>query len=410
MFAQKQLSEMSCNLLKCRDAILKNNFEAQFVPYEATKQVGNGTALILAPHPDDEVIGCGGAIIKHVENNDDVHVIILTDGSLGAPEFNVGAGRVDDQDTRVKNYIKAREEESKKAGSALGYGEPSFWEIKDRTLEYNEKYIQMVKDLIEKLKPSSVYSPSIYEMHPDHKALAIVVIEAIRRSQNNPDLFMYEIGRPIPSPNMLLDITQIWEQKLKAIKCFNSQLNVQAFDETTLSLNRYRTFTLPASVKSAEAYFVISANDIQNTVLDILLPESEHHKSMDLYSDFDEYLKIRKGRRAVYSKWENLVCENMLSELFEYASKYEELKIIKKEKEDYKNRFLELDLKNQEYEEIFQKYKVDQDERNKIIFEQQKTISEMSVIQDRIYSSKAFILYKWVTAFLGIVKRRFTYK
>ncbi|MBT6751868.1 MAG: PIG-L family deacetylase, partial [Desulfobacula sp.] len=52
----------------------------------------NGTALIFAPHPDDEVIGCGGAIIKHVENNDDVHVIILTDGCLGAPDLNAAKG------------------------------------------------------------------------------------------------------------------------------------------------------------------------------------------------------------------------------------------------------------------------------------------------------------------------------
>ena len=101
---------------------------------------------------------------------------------------------------------------------------------------------------------------------------------------------------------------------------------------------------------------------------------------------------------------------NMLSELFEYSNKYEELKIIKNKKEDYKNRFLELRLKNQEYEAIFQKYTVDQEERNKIIFEQQKTIAEMSVIQDRIYSSKAFICYRWIAALLRIIKRRFTRK
>ena|GEM_PF-2360731 len=385
---------------------MKNNFEAQFVPFEATKEVKNGTALIFAPHPDDEVIGCGGAIIKHVENNDDVHVIILTDGCLGAPDLNAAKGQVDDHDIRVKNYIKAREQESKKAGSVLGYGEPSFWGIKDRTLEYNEKHIKMVKELIEELKPSSVYSPSIYEMHPDHKALAITIIEALRRSQNRSDLFMYEIGRPIPSPNMLLDITQIWEQKLKAIKCFNSQLKVQAFDETTLSLNRFRTFTLPASVKSAEAYLVMSANDFKSPVLDILLPESEYHKSMSLYSNSNEYLKIRNQRRDVYQKWENLISENMLSQLLEYSNKYEELKIIKKKKEDYKNRFLELCLKNQEYEAIFEKYKKDQEERNKIIFEKQKTISEMSVNQDRIYSSKTFIFYRRIAAFLRIIKRR----
>jgi len=120
----------------------------------------------------------------------------------------------------------------------------------------------------------------------------------------------------------------------------------------------------------------------------------------------DEYLKIRNQRRDVYQKWENLISENMLSQLLEYSNKYEELKIIKKKKEDYKNRFLELCLKNQEYEAIFEKYKKDQEERNKIIFEKQKTISEMSVNQDRIYSSKTFIFYRRIAAFLRIIKRR----
>ncbi|MBC8343183.1 MAG: hypothetical protein H8E61_04305 [Bacteroidetes bacterium] len=142
---------------------MKNNFEAQFVPYEATKQVRNGTALILALHSDDEVIGCG---------------------------------------------------------------EPNFWGIKDRTLEYNEKYIQMVSEQIDKLNPLSVYSPSVYEMHPDHKALALQTIEAIRRSKNTPDLYMYEIGRAMLSLNYLLDIIDLWETKMSGINCFGSQMKI----------------------------------------------------------------------------------------------------------------------------------------------------------------------------------------
>ncbi len=282
---------------------MKNGFESLFVPFEPVMHTGKGTALVFAPHPDDEVIGCGGAIIRHVQNNDPVHVIIVTDGSLGDPDL-VGQiktcpdqGRQDnthagaDQEICAEygqdiiEYIEARKEESRKAGIVLGYGTPLFLEIGDRTLEYGEKYVNLALKQIKNFSPCIVYAPSIYEMHPDHRALAMIVLEAVRRSESNPELIMYEVGRPIPGPDLLLDITDIVDIKLEAIKCFKTQLKVNPFDEYSLSLNRFRSYTLPSDVKSAEAYNRIKLTGKRQSVVDLFFSESEFQRQLGLYPD-----------------------------------------------------------------------------------------------------------------------------
>lgn len=268
---------------------MKNGFEAQFIPTESVVWAGKGPALVLAPHPDDEVIGCGGAIIKHVQNNDPVHVIIMTDGAQGDLELAQKIQSNNHYELDVQEYIELRKKECQNAGIILNYGIPKFWGIRDRTLEYGEKFVLMVLDQIDALMPSYVYVPSLYEMHPDHRTLAMIALEAVRRSKScNPRLIMYEIGRPIPSPNLLLDITDVWEQKLDAVNCFKSQLRVKSFDEYVFALNRFRAYTLPQYVKNAEAYLSISIKDLKKSVVDIFLSESEYQKRLGLCSDIKD--------------------------------------------------------------------------------------------------------------------------
>ncbi len=250
---------------------MRENYEAGFVPYEVCSQVGSGRILVLAPHPDDEAIGCGGAIIRHIANHDNVHVVIVTDGRLGDPGLADKIRRGAASDAEIENYIGTRRNESKKAGKILGYGAPIFWDIIDRQLIHNEQIVVRVFDIISRINPSAVYCPSIYEMHPDHRNLSLAVLEAIHRLKLKPDLFMYEVGRPIPSPDILLDITDQWETKLAAVRCFGSQLNVCPLDKYISALNYFRTYTLTDDIKKAEAYIVIQGkcfNEHFNKILE----------------------------------------------------------------------------------------------------------------------------------------------
>ncbi|MBE9561619.1 MAG: PIG-L family deacetylase [Proteobacteria bacterium] len=222
--------------------------ESDFIPYIATTTLATGNILILAPHPDDEVFGCAGAIIQHVTQGNSVQVIIMTDGSA-AIEHQDDASRLD--------YIKMRQQESKQAAKILGYGTPEFWGIVDRTLTYNEKLIQRLYKYIQDNEITQVYSPSLAEIHPDHSALANLAVEATQRC--NVELIMYEIGIPL-HPDILLNITPYLTQKKQAMDCFISQLKIQDYRRHILCLNGYRSYTLPPQVTEAEAYYTFDNN------------------------------------------------------------------------------------------------------------------------------------------------------
>jgi len=212
--------------------------EHHFIPYSAVDYLPHGRVLVLAPHPDDEVLGCGGSIIRHVQAGDPVKVIIVTDGAYGAPD-------------RAGDYALTRQQESIAAANVLGYGAPCFWALPDRSLEYGEFLIQRILRCIEDVQPDIVYAPSWWEIHPDHLALAMATVEAVRRSVRPLYLAMYEVGVPL-HPNTLLDVTDIIDRKQAAIVCFASQMQQQPYDRHVTALNRFRTYTLSATVEAAD--------------------------------------------------------------------------------------------------------------------------------------------------------------
>ncbi len=221
--------------------------EDQYIPYEAVKQLGSGKILILAPHPDDEIFGCAGAIMKHVESGDPVQVVIVSDGGY----LESGS---------KEEYIQRRKQESIQAGKLLGYT-PEFWDIPDREVVYGEKLIARIGDEIDTAGIDFVYAPSVTEIHPDHRSLGMTVAEAVRRSEKKIRVAFYEVGVPL-HPNRLLDITEVMALKQKAMACFTSQLQQQKYDRHIAALNQFRTYTLPPHVQAAEAYFITDSEQL----------------------------------------------------------------------------------------------------------------------------------------------------
>ncbi len=241
--------------------------ENLFVPYKAEKKLGKGPALVLAPHPDDEIFGCGGALITHVDAEDPVHVVILTDGAFLE-------GTADSTE-----YAAERMRESIEASEIIGYPEPEFWHMPDRGLEYSEFLIEKLCNLLGRVQPELIYCPSIYEMHPDHRVAAMATCEAARRSGKHHVIAMYEIGVPL-KPNVLLDISDILAIKQKAMACFRSQLKIQRYDSQITALNHYRAFTLGPDINAAEAYRLIDSSEHARDPLEIY--ESEYRRQHKL--------------------------------------------------------------------------------------------------------------------------------
>ncbi len=216
--------------------------ENEYIPFEAVKSIGRGKVLVLAPHPDDEVLGCGGAIIRHVYDLDPVKVVVVTDGSHTlSTEYQPG------------EYAAMRKRESSEAALVLGYGTPEFLGYPDRGLEYSEDLIGHLHTIIREYGPAVIYLPSSSEIHPDHRVLYAAGTEACIRYGQECLVAYYEVAQPL-HPDKLLDITDIADLKEKAVDCFVSQLKLQDYKYHIRGLNAFRTYTLPAEVKSAEGY------------------------------------------------------------------------------------------------------------------------------------------------------------
>ncbi len=95
--------------------------ESDILPYQTTSLVGE-KVIVFAPHPDDETIGCGGAIAAHCKHGDQVKIIILTNGD------KAGAHNRHSKE----EYIEVRKTEAKQAGIVLGVKDIEFWEYPDR--------------------------------------------------------------------------------------------------------------------------------------------------------------------------------------------------------------------------------------------------------------------------------------
>ena len=219
------------------------------MPFQASRRVDSGKVSVFAPHPDDEVLGCGGALALHSAAGDPIDVVIVTDGGA----FPSGV-----------DYVATRAQESRRAAQALGYPTPTFWGLADRGLEYGEPLVEKIRGYLEAQRPVLVYAPSPTEIHPDHLALGLSVLEAVRRADCELRLAFYEIGVPL-HPNLLLDITAVEARKQAALSCFESQLARQRYDEQVLALNHHRTYTLSPSVKAAEAFLVSTSADVRKS-------------------------------------------------------------------------------------------------------------------------------------------------
>lgn len=205
--------------------------------------------LVFAPHPDDEIFGCGATLHLIRQRGCLVRTIVVTDGAQGGAS---AAGEL----------VQARQLESTQAAQTLGLDIPLFWQEPDRGLRYGERLIEKLRHEIEATAAQLVFLPSPIDWHPDHQALALAGVEAIRRSGLNIHAVFYEVTDPLPNPNVVVDISEGLEAKRQAIRCFASQLLEQPYEKRIEGLNSFRAFHLGAHSQGAEAFRVLSAHDL----------------------------------------------------------------------------------------------------------------------------------------------------
>lgn len=233
--------------------------EKWFTPIQPSVLPAAQKVVVLAPHPDDEIFGCGGAIAWYARQAVAVHAHILTDGAGYLPE------------QERQHLLETRREESRQALGKLADASAvscDFGPYQDRSLLQEGTLLDHIKAVLQEHRPGVVFAPSPWEIHPDHQATARATLAAVLHWQRNAgaespiQLLFYEIGSPLRA-NFLLDVTDVWPHKEQAMSSFVSQQAMQDYSWHIKGLNAYRTYTLPPEVRYAEAYHYLSATDIQ---------------------------------------------------------------------------------------------------------------------------------------------------
>ena len=192
------------------------------------------TALIVAPHPDDAELAMGGAIAKMITTGWSVCIVDLTDGEptpFGSKQM--------------------RAKETQHARDILGIKKRICLDMPNRNLEPTLQNRRKLAEVIRLHKPGILFAPAMPDWHPDHKA-ALELTEAARFEAKYhktdlagdphwaPAMWLYYSPhrRDFARPSVIMDISDVWEKKLAAIKAYESQLKNNRCTSTCSLLGR----------------------------------------------------------------------------------------------------------------------------------------------------------------------------
>jgi N-acetylglucosamine malate deacetylase 1 len=182
--------------------------------------------LVIAAHPDDEVLGCGGTIAKHKKNGDHVSVLIMADG-------------VNSREEKFQNEsILARRTCAQKANNLLEVDELVFMSFPDNQMD-TLPLLEIIKSIeieIDRLAPDTVYTHSLSDLNIDHQVVHNATITACRPlpDQSVNQLLFFEIpsstewkissSNNVFNPNWFSDISETLDLKLDALSLYKSEV------------------------------------------------------------------------------------------------------------------------------------------------------------------------------------------
>jgi LmbE family N-acetylglucosaminyl deacetylase len=202
--------------------------------------------LVLSPHPDDDVIGAGGTLLKHKKAGATITSLVLTDGGAGVP----GQPRAE------VAAMRRREEEA--AARRVGIDRVIFWEEPDGGLRASDATADRLQAALEELWPDLVYLPSFTDANPDHHAVTPLLARALPAAGLTVACALYESWTPI-EPNVIVDVSAEMEAKLRAVGEYRSQLARAAYDDLARARARWRSGALSRQIEYAEAFYVAPA-------------------------------------------------------------------------------------------------------------------------------------------------------
>ena len=206
----------------------------------------SGRVLILVPHADDDVIGCGGTAALHAAAGDPVRVVVIYDGVEGDPERRHDPERL----------AAARRAEARAGGAHLGLSDYEFWSYPEGHEPAPAELVSAalrVADTVRDFAPDLIYAPWVGEHHLDHHVAARVVRLGLARAGFEGQAWGFEVWTPLV-PTRIVDITSVYERKVRALEEHRTQLEYTDHVHKALGMHAQRSLYLPAGSRYGEAF------------------------------------------------------------------------------------------------------------------------------------------------------------
>jgi len=186
--------------------------------------------LVVAAHPDDEVLGCGGSIARHADSVDQVQVLIVAEGSTS---------RQQERDrSQVREELSALAKAAQTAGSILGAAGVELLDLPDNRLDSLDRLdlIKRIEECVERHQPECVYVHHAGDVNVDHRRLHEAVVTACRPTPRHvvKRLLSFEVASstewqppgsaPAFHPNWFVDISDQLERKREALAAYSSEM------------------------------------------------------------------------------------------------------------------------------------------------------------------------------------------
>ena len=193
-------------------------------------QVLPSKILVVAAHPDDEILGCGGTIAHHADAGDEVHVLIVAEGATSRQEQRNRTGATAE--------LSALAQAAHQAAAILGAAGLELLDLPDNRLDSLDRLdlIKQIEARIHRHQPEVVYLHHAGDVNIDHRRLHEAVITACRPTPGHPvrRLLSFEVASstewqppgsaPGFQPNWYVDITAQWQRKRQALEAYISEM------------------------------------------------------------------------------------------------------------------------------------------------------------------------------------------
>jgi bacillithiol biosynthesis deacetylase BshB1 len=178
--------------------------------------------LAIGSHPDDVELGCSGTLIKEIKRGKKVGIIDLTQGEMG-----------------TRGTIETRYQEAAEAGKIIGVSIRENLKMRDGFFKNDEEHQRKLISVIRKYKPEIVIGNILEDRHPDHGRAGWLIYDScflsgLRQVKTNdedgreqekwkPKMLLHYIQDRFYEPDIIIDVSEEWDQRLKSVQAFKTQ-------------------------------------------------------------------------------------------------------------------------------------------------------------------------------------------